>query len=197
MDSLVTLSTNHHQGMLSIAMLGNEPWSTGDQDSLDRAVSLIHYRLRSLARRRLRLEWDCKALQTDELVSELYVRLRAQRPLTILNGGHLMGICARLIGQILIDEARRRQAICNGGGVIFMSINETLPVADRDYVEILGLHRALERLGRLDERKRVVTELRFFLGMTIEETAAAIGRSVALVKRDWDFSHAWLMLELK
>jgi len=167
----------------------------GDKAALDALVPLVYQELRRTARARLRGERGegGHALQTTALVHEVYLRLVDVNRLSFENRAHFLAMAARLMRQILVDHARRRQAEKRGGSVTMVSLEAAAPaVAPNNIVDVLALDVALDDLARLEERLCRVVELKFFAGLTIDETAAALEVSPVTVERDWAIAKAWL-----
>jgi RNA polymerase sigma factor (TIGR02999 family) len=170
-------------------------WNGGDASVSDRLLSLVYADLRRQAEAAMRRENEGHTLQPTALVHEAYLRLVDQR-VHWRNRGQFFGIAAQVMRRILIDHARERQAEKRGAGAhpITLSAVDAQP-ADED-ADVLALHEALERLERLDAKQARIVELRYFAGLTIEETAEATGVSPATVKREWATARAWLKREL-
>jgi RNA polymerase sigma-70 factor, ECF subfamily len=173
-------------------------WSAGDQDALQRLIPLVYDQFRGIAARQLRLERDEHTLDPTALVHELYIRLVDQRRASWQNRAQFFGVAAQLMRRILVDHARSRLAQKRGGSRVLVTLQENLVQADQPgATEILGLDRALTRLSDLDPEQGRLVELRFFAGLTIEETAVVLGRSPRTVKREWQLARAWLFRELQ
>lgn len=169
----------------------------GDRSALDRLAPLVYDRLRAMARARMRRERPGHTLETTALVHEAYLELAAADGIDWRDRAHFFAVAARAMRNVLVDHAERRRAQKRGGGVAPVTLDPELPaLAPACGEEILALHAALERLRALDPRQERVVECRFFAGMTIEETAAALGVAPATVKRDWETARAWLNREL-
>jgi RNA polymerase sigma factor (TIGR02999 family) len=136
-------------------------------------------------------------LQTTALVNEAFVRVVDARNLRWQDRAHFLGIAARLMRRVLIDHARARGMQKRGGGAYAVALNEEMAVSEAQNVDLLALDRALEALGLVDERKCRVIEMRFFAGLTVEETAEALRVSPDTVKRDWRLAKLWLLRELE
>jgi RNA polymerase sigma factor (TIGR02999 family) len=171
-------------------------WRQGDAAALDRLVPLVYDELRRVARRRLRGETPGHALQSTALVHEVYLRLVDVDRMTLTSRAHFFGVAATLMRQILVDHARRQRADKRGGGVTILSLHEALPAASTSSVDVLALDQALDALSAIDSRQCRVVELRFFAGLTIDETATALGISPATVEREWALAKAWLFRRL-
>jgi len=166
-------------------------WAAGDEGSLERLTPLVYDELRRLARRHLAPERG-DTLQPTALVHEAYLRLIDQRSVNWQNRAHFYAIAARLMRRILIDHARRRVAERRGGGAIHMTLDEAVAVSMARSAELLALDEALGELATVDPRKSRVVELRFFGGLSVQETAEVLGVSEVTVMRDWRTARAWL-----
>lgn len=167
-------------------------WSNGDQAALDKLLPLVNAELRQLARRYMRRESPGHTLQTSALVNEAYLRLIDQKHVQWQNRAHFFGIAAQLMRRILIDHARSHHYAKRGGGAIKVSLDEAAAVTEARAVELLAVDEALERLMAMDARKGRIVELRFFGGLTEEETAEVLGISTPTVQREWRAAKAWL-----
>jgi len=179
---------------LEITQLLQE-WQGGDRTALDRLIPLVYDELHVLASRQLAHEWRSDTLQTTALVSEAYLKLVDQRRADWCNRAHFFAIAAQLMRRILTDDARRRLREKHGGGMVRVAA-EDVPIAapsrSVDAVDVLELDRALQQLEQLDPEQARVVELRFFGGLTVEETAAVVGISATTVKREWATAKGWL-----
>ena len=155
-------------------------------------MPLVYEELRRLACHYLRLERSEHTLQSTALVHEAYLRLAGPHPPQWQNRAHFFGTAARIMRQILVEHARGRSADKRGGGIFRLSLDEAIEVSNQGDLDILGLDRALSRLADLDEQQSRIVELRFFAGLTIEETSEVLGISPATVKRDWVTARIWL-----
>ena len=173
-----------------------ERWNRGEQGALNELVPVIYKELRRLAASHLRRERQGHTLQPTALVNEVFLRLVGEQEIKWQSRAHFFGIAARLMRRILIDHARARQAAKRGGPHYSLSLSEADRVADQSAVNLLSLHLALERLAELDPQQSQVVELRFFGGLTIEESAEVLSVSHATVERDWRAARAWLRCEL-
>ncbi len=172
-------------------------WGKGEPEALRRLTPLVYEELRRLASHYLRKEPDGISLQTTALVHEAYLRMVKQDEVDWQGRYHFFGIAARLIRQILVDEARRRQAGKRQSGGPLLSIDESIDVPQgRRQVDLVRLDDALTSLAAIDEQQGRIIELRFFGGLSIEETAHLIGISASSVKRQWAIARAWLFREL-
>jgi RNA polymerase sigma-70 factor, ECF subfamily len=169
-------------------------WQDGSQDAFERLVPLVYDELHTLASRQLTREWRHDRLQTTAVVNEAYVKLFGQREIDWQNRGHFFALAAQLMRRILVDHARRQLRQKRGSGGIALELDEALaaPNAPVDAVDALDLDRALQKLEQLDPEQGRIVELRFFGGLTVEETAAALGVSPATIKREWALAKGWL-----
>lgn len=171
-------------------------WSAGDESAPDKLMPLVMNELRRLAHRYMRREKPGHTLQTSALINEAYVRLVDQSKIQWEGRSHFFGIAARLMRQILVDQARRRSFAKRGGGALRVSLSEAAAVAVEQSANVMALDDALEKLEKIDRRKSRIIELRFFGGMSIEETAEALKVSPGTVMREWTFARAWLRNEM-
>ncbi|MGH9839330.1 MAG: sigma-70 family RNA polymerase sigma factor [Blastocatellia bacterium] len=167
-------------------------WSNGDQAALDKLLPLVNDELRQLARRYMRREGPGHTLQTSALVNEAYLRLIDQKHVQWRNRAHFFGIAAQLMRRILIDHARKAQYAKRGGGAVRVSLDEAAAVTEARAAELLAVDEALEKLAAMDARKGRIVELRFFGGLTEQETAEVLGISSPTVQREWRAAKAWL-----
>jgi RNA polymerase sigma-70 factor, ECF subfamily len=167
-------------------------WGDGDRAALDRLVPLVERELRRLARGYVRGERQGHTLQTTALVNEAYLRLVEQRRVRWQNRAHFLAIAAQLMRRILVDHARRRQYLKRGGGALQVTLSEAEALAGGRAPDLVALDEALASLGEIDPRRARVVELRFFGGLSIEETAEALKVSTTTVERDWTTAKAWL-----
>jgi RNA polymerase sigma factor (TIGR02999 family) len=171
-------------------------WSGGDEAAADRLMPLVHEELRRLAHQYMRRENPGHTLQTSALVNEAYLRLVDQSKIQWESRAHFFGIAARLMRQILVDQARRKNFAKRGGGAIRVSLDSANAVAQEQSANVMALDEALKTLEQTDPRKSQIVELRFFGGMSIEETAQALKVSPGTVMREWTFARAWLRNEM-
>lgn len=173
-----------------------QAWNAGDQTALEHLLPLVYAELRRVARNHLRRETPGLTLQPTALVNEAYLRLVQITDMTWHGRAHFFAMCSRLMRQILVDAARARRVAKRGGGAIRVSLDvDMLPGNSRP--DVVALDDALEALEALDPRKCRVVELRFFTGLTVEETAAVLDVSTDTVSRDWTFAKTWLSRELR
>ena len=175
-------------------------WSRGDRDAAAPLIAAVHDELRRQAARALRKESSSHTLQPTALVNEAYLRLVDQRHVVWQNRAHFFGVAAQQMRRILVDHARARLAAKRGGDYQRISLSGS-DIADASDaggadLDLLELHEALERLAVLDPDQERLVEMRYFSGMTIDETAEALGISPATVKREWAVARAWLRREL-
>lgn len=188
-------------------------WSEGDQQALDELMPLVYGELRRLAQNHLRRERPGHTLQRTVLVHEAFLRLVNQKEVQWQGRAHFLGLASRLMRRILVDHARARLAAKRGDGALHVSFDDAIAVPDADVeidadpeallatpsqptVDLVALDNALQRLEAMDPQQGKVVELRFFGGLTVEETAQALDISVATVKREWAVAKAWLHREL-
>jgi RNA polymerase sigma-70 factor (ECF subfamily) len=174
-------------------------WRTGDTGALERLIPLVHRELHTLASRYLSRERRDHTLQTTALVNEAYLKLAGQRDVEWQNRAHFFGIAAQIMRRILVDHARRDHRVKRGGGASHVPLEDHDPVSPEPAVDPADAHTldaALTRLEALDPQQGRVVELRYFGGMTIEETAEVMSLSTATVKREWSVARAWLYREI-
>lgn len=173
-------------------------WTEGDVQALHRLVPLVYNELRQLAGRHLRREREGHTLQRTGLVHEVFLRLSNDRAVQWESRAQFFSLASKLMRHVLVDHARARGAAKRGGGVTLLPLDEaeTEAAGSADTLDILTLDQALQRLERMDARQSQVVELRYFGGLGVEETAAALGISPATVKREWSSARAWLLREL-
>jgi len=171
-------------------------WSGGDRAALDQLVPAVYAELRRMAARYLRQERPQHTLQPTALVNEAFVKLIDQREVRWQNRAHFFGVAAQLMRRILVDHARERAAAKRGGGLHQVPLDDSLALGASNQVDILAIDGALHRLGAIDPDQVRLVELRFFGGLTIEETAEVLGWSTGTVKREWNVAKAWLQRDL-
>ncbi|MGI8481347.1 MAG: sigma-70 family RNA polymerase sigma factor [Chthoniobacterales bacterium] len=167
-------------------------WSAGNAEAAERLMPLVYQELRRLARQHLQRERSDHTLQPTALVHEAYLRLVDQSRVSWQNRAQFFGVAAQLMRRILVDHARAHAAEKRGGNVEYVLLDEAAAPAEERPVNLLALDDALTQLASLDSRKSRIVELRFFGGLTVEETAEAMGLNSATVRRDWTFAKAWL-----
>jgi len=171
-------------------------WSKGDRSAFDRLVPLVHAELRRLARRYMAREHPGHTLQTSALINEAYIRLTDQQRVAWQDRAHFFAVAAQIMRHILIDHARSHCFAKRGGGVRALALDEATAEVSRRAEELVALDDALKTLATLDPRKNQIIELRFFGGLSIEETAEALKVSPITVTRDWRAAKAWLRREM-
>ena len=173
-------------------------WSNGDQEALDKLMPMVYSELRTLAKNYLRRERPDHTLQPTALVNEAYLKLIDQKSAKWQNRAHFYGIAAQFMRRILVDHARQKHAEKRGGSdqqrLSITSAGKLLAKADLD---VLALHEALEELATIDPQQERIVELKFFGGLSIEETAEVLGIGHATVERDWKMARAWLRRKLE
>jgi RNA polymerase sigma factor (TIGR02999 family) len=173
-------------------------WQGGSADAFERLVPLVQGELRTIASRHLSREWRNDRLQLTAIINETYLKLFDQSEVDWQNRRHFFAIASQLMRRILIDHARRQTRLKRGGVAVPLELDPMMPLPSQvvDGVDVLDLDRALTRLEALDLTQARIVELRFFGGLTIEETAAALSISPATVKREWAVAKGWLFREL-
>jgi RNA polymerase sigma factor (TIGR02999 family) len=166
-------------------------WNAGDEEAFKSLVSLVYAELRRLAHNRLGQVNSNLTVNTTALVHETYVRLAEHPPHEVKDRNHFFAIAATVMRRVLVDHARERLAAKRDGGIRLELQSDMMPASDRD-VDLLALDEALDALSQLDQRQSRIVELRFFAGLSIEETAEVLATSPATVKRDWMTARAWL-----
>lgn len=177
-----------------------EDWGNGDRQALEKLTPLVYDELHRLASRYLRQERPGHTLQSTALVNEAYMKLAGQHSVRWQNRAHFFGIAAQLIRRILVDYARTKGAAKRGANSPRLSLDEALGVTDRSGecdLDLVALNDALEELAKIDARQSRLVELRFFAGLTVEETAEVMQMSPASVKREWTAAKAWLFREIR
>jgi RNA polymerase sigma factor (TIGR02999 family) len=171
-------------------------YGRGDKEALDQLMPIVYDELRRQAARYLRREQPGHTLQTTALIHEAYVRLVDQRNVQWQNRAHFFGIAAQLMRRILVDHARTKKRVKRGGSDVRVSLDDATVAVKGQDLDVVALDEALDRLAQIDEQQSRVVELRFFSGLTVEETAEVMHISKATVKRDWSMAKAWLHREL-
>jgi RNA polymerase sigma factor (TIGR02999 family) len=172
-------------------------WSNGDEGALERLAPLVHKELHRLARRYMAGERPGHTLQVTALVNEAYLRLIDASQMQWQNRAHFFGVAAQLMRQILVDFARSRLSQKRGGEVIQVPLDEALVVSKEKEADLVALDDALKALGAIDPRRSQLVELRFFGGLSVEETAEVLKTSPRTVLREWSLAQAWLYRELR
>jgi len=170
-------------------------WSDGDKSALEKLTPIVYDELHRLARRHMKRERPGHSLQTTALVNEAYMRLVDYKRMQWQNRAHFFAVSAQLMRRILVEHARR-QNLKRGGGVQHVSLEETTIAVDARPTDLVALDDAMNALARLDRRKEQVVEMRFFGGLSVEETAEVLKVSPVTVMRDWSTAKAWLYRQL-
>ena len=173
-----------------------DDWQQGDRTALEKLAPLIYDELRRIAHRYVQRERNGHTLQTTALVNEAYLRLAEQQKPGWQNRSHFFAVTAQMMRHILIDHARRRRFVKHGGDTQQVSLDEASLMSVERAAELVALNEALDELKRFDQRKSRVVELRYFGGLTLEETADILGVSLMTVRRDWRAAKAWLFRRL-
>jgi len=171
-------------------------WSNGDQNALDKLTPIVYDELRRLARRYMRGERTGHTLQTTALVNEAYLRLVNYKRVRWENRAHFLAVAAQLMRRILVDHARRRN-LKRGAGTPHVSLEDTAVIGGHRDEDLVALDEAMKALARFEPRKAQVVELRFFGGLSVEETAHVLQVSPPTVMRDWSTARAWLYREMR
>jgi len=172
-------------------------WSAGDESARDRLIPLVYDRLRALAHRRLGFSPIDNSLNTTELVHEAYIRLVDAPRVDLPDRAHFLGLASGIMRNLLIDRARARLAAKRGGGAILVDIEGFDWISDENLETVTELDEALKRLDEISPRQGKLLQHRYFGGLTLEESASAMGVSLATAKRELRSARAWLALELK
>ena len=172
-------------------------WREGDRAGLDRLMPIVYDELRRIAHRYVQHERDGHTLQTSALVNEAYLRFAGQQKVDWQSRGHFFAVSAQVMRHILIDHARRRRYAKHGGEVRQVSIDAAAEMSLQRAEELIALEEALDKLAQLDRRKSQVVELRYFGGLSLEETAEVLDISLMTVRRDWRAAKAWLYRSVK
>ena len=174
-----------------------QDWSRGNRQAADSLIALVYDELRRIAANYLRRERSEHTLQPTALVNEAYLKLIDISNVSWQDRAHFFAVASNVMRQILVDHARARQTEKRGGDAQTIALDEAISFARQPEIDLLALDDALARLAGLDERQARIVEMRFFGGLSIEETAEVIGASPRTVKRDWAFAKAWLHKQLK
>lgn len=173
-----------------------EAWSEGDGRALEDLMPLVYDELHRMAKRYMQSQPSGHTLQTTALIHEAYLKLADQKEKHWQNRAHFFAVSARAMRHILVDHARTRQAKKRGGTTEFVSLEDVAVISNERAAEVVALDDALENLFVLEERKGRVVELRYFGGLSVEETAGVLKISPETVMRDWKFAKTWLLREL-
>jgi RNA polymerase sigma factor (TIGR02999 family) len=184
------MSSSHQVTQLLVA------WAGGDQSALENLMPLVYAELRRLAHHYIRRERPNHTLQTSALINEAYLRLVDQKTIQFQDRHHFFGIAARLMRQILVDYARSTAYAKRGGNAQRVPLSEALIVSEERAGEIVALDESLDRLAEIDPRHSKIVELRFFGGLSIDETAQVLEVSPGTVMRDWTLAKAWLRRDM-
>ncbi len=187
----MTIPSSHEITRLLVA------WSEGDQAVLEQLTPLVYRELHRLAKGYLRRERDGHLLQTTALINEAYLRLIDWKEVRWQNRAHFFGVAAQLMRRILVDFARARHQARHGGGARQVSFEEAAAVSVERSAELIALDEALEQLAAIDPRRSRIVDLRFFGGLSEEETAEVLKVSPRTVRREWSLARAWLHRELR
>lgn len=171
-------------------------WEEGDKQALEALIPLVYDELHRAAHRHMAREAPDNSLQTTALVHELYLRLAGARVIPWQNRGHFFAVCAMVMRRILTDLARSRRRLKRGGAAARVALDDALMISSSPPADVLDLDEALQRLAAFDERKAHVVELRFFAGLSVDETAEALHVSPVTVLRDWRVAKDWLFCQL-
>jgi len=172
-------------------------WRDGDKAAFDRLVALVHQELRGIARRYMRRERAGHTLESAALVNEAYLRLVDASKIEWQNRAHFFAVAAQLMRRILVDHARSRKYAKRGGGQPKLALSEADRFANKQDIDMVALDDALKALATISEQQSRLVELRFFGGLTIEETAEVLGVSHTTVEKYWAVSRAWLRREMQ
>jgi RNA polymerase sigma-70 factor, ECF subfamily len=171
-------------------------WREGDRAALDHLVPLIRGELLRIARRHLARELNNHSIQSSSLVQEVFLRLLPDHDVDWRDRAHFFAVASQVMRHVLVDYARRRSRVKRGGAAVHIPIEAAVVLSPGQVEQIVAVDLALERLAKIDERKSRVLEMRFFGGMSVEETSEALGVAPNTVIRDWNFARAWLRREL-
>lgn len=172
-------------------------WGAGDREALDRLVPLVYDRLREMAHQRLRGEPDQRTLNTTGLVHEAYLRMVEAPGTSLRDRSHFLALASTVMRNLLVDHARARKAAKRGGGAVPVELDDQLWMPEEEVEAVRDLDEALTRLERVEPRQSRILEQRYFGGLSLEETAEALGVSLATVKRELRAAREWLAEELR
>lgn len=170
-------------------------WNEGDADALNRLVELLYPKLRRIAHRHLD-RCSGESLESAALANEAYIKLVHAGGIRCENRLHFLALCSQMMRRLVVDHARKHAFAKRGGGAVRVTLDEAVVAGYSNGIDAIALDEAMGELARVDERKSRVVELRFFGGLSIEETAEVLGVSIDTVKRDWRLARAWLLREL-
>jgi RNA polymerase sigma factor (TIGR02999 family) len=185
---------NREQPEISLIL---KDWSGGNRASADALLSLVYDELRKIARQYLRKERSDHTLQPTALVHEAYMKLIDISEISWQDRAHFFAVASNIMRQILVDHARARLTEKRGGEAQRIALEDAISFSDKPDVDLLALDEALKKLAEFDEQQCRIVELRFFGGLTIEETAHVVGISPATIKREWTLAKAWLFRKMK
>ena len=171
-------------------------WSGGGREALDELIPLVYDELRRMAHGQMAREREGHTMQATALVNEVYLKLKRERGSTWENRAQFFAVAAQMMRRILVDYARQHASAKRGGGAQQVALDDAMLVSKDNASETLAIDEALQKLEQLDKRKSQVAVMRFFAGLTVEETAEALAVSIETVARDWRFARAWLRNEL-
>jgi RNA polymerase sigma factor (TIGR02999 family) len=171
-------------------------WSKGDQSALNKVMPLVYAELHRIARRAWSQQQNNNTLQPTALINEAYLRLANVESASFQDRCHFFAVASTAMRQILVNHAKNRLSGKRGSGRPNVSLDEVEPAVHQEAAEIVALHEALQALQAVDPRKSSVVEMRYFGGLSIEETAEALGVSIATVNRDWRLARSWLIREM-
>jgi RNA polymerase sigma-70 factor, ECF subfamily len=172
-------------------------WNNGDPTALEKLMPRVEKELHRLAHYYMRREHTGHTLQTTALINETFLRLVDQNRVQWQNRAHFFGIAAQIMRRVLLNYARDSHRLKRGGKAVQVSLSDVAIMSDDKSAELIALDEALEKLAAVDERKSRVVELRYFGGMSVEETAEVLGISAITVNRDWKMARAWLSREIR
>jgi|SRR6185369_1254379 len=172
-------------------------WGKGDTSARDQLIAIVYSELRAIAARYLRRERQDHTLQPTALVNEAYLRLIDQKQVEWQNRAHFLGVAAKMMRRILVDHARTHNRVKRGSGAQRVSLDEAVTIAEDRAADLVELDRALDALAAFDERKSRVVEMRYFGGLSVEETAEVLNISLITVARDWKLAKAWLYTRIE
>jgi RNA polymerase sigma factor (TIGR02999 family) len=172
-------------------------WKDGDEEALKRLISVVYPEMRKIARVYLARRSAGQSLESASLVNEAYLKLIRAKGIECKDRAHFFAVCAQIIRRLLVDHARNRGRVKRGGGAVQITLDDALLPPQVSGVDVLALEEALDSLSRIDERKCRVVELRFFGGLSVDESAEVLQVSPETVMRDWKMAKAWLYRELK
>jgi RNA polymerase sigma factor (TIGR02999 family) len=171
-------------------------WGKGDPNALNELMPLVYNELHRMARRAWSGQNQGNTLQPTALINEAYLKLAGSGNASFQDRRHFFAVACTAMRQILVNHAKSRHTGKRGSGQFVLSLDDVQPVVNQEAAEVVALHEALERLQAIDERKSRVVEMRYFGGLSIEETAEALGVSVITVNRDWRLARTWLIREM-